>query len=252
MERRRLEILPEVAFPPDTLAYGINSSGEVVGYGRVQTNAPPFHALLWSGGSVTDLGTLGGSNSVGQGINDAGQVVGGSLVAGNAGTHAFLWSGGTMTDLGTLSGSIFSYAEAINNAGQIVGWSNLTNSTGIGPQYATEWNGDNIIDLGIGNAYAINDLGQVVGSNNGRATLWSGGSAIDLNTDIAFGGAGWTLGSAFGINDRGQIVGVGLNPLAESSAFLLTPVPEPSTWIMMILGFAGLGFAGYRRALRTA
>jgi PEP-CTERM motif len=26
--------------------------------------------------------------------------------------------------------------------------------------------------------------------------------------------------------------------------------PEPSTWAMMLLGFAGLGFAGYRRAAR--
>jgi hypothetical protein len=26
------------------------------------------------------------------------------------------------------------------------------------------------------------------------------------------------------------------------------PVPDPSTWAMMLLGFAGLGFAGYRRA----
>ena len=27
-----------------------------------------------------------------------------------------------------------------------------------------------------------------------------------------------------------------------------TSVPEPSTWAMMLLGFAGLSFAGYRRA----
>ena len=27
-----------------------------------------------------------------------------------------------------------------------------------------------------------------------------------------------------------------------------TNVPEPSTWAMMLLGFAGLGFAGYRKA----
>jgi hypothetical protein len=26
------------------------------------------------------------------------------------------------------------------------------------------------------------------------------------------------------------------------------PVPEPSTWAMILLGFAGLGYAGYRRA----
>jgi PEP-CTERM motif len=31
-------------------------------------------------------------------------------------------------------------------------------------------------------------------------------------------------------------------------------IPEPSTWAMMLLGFAGLGFAGYRKArsARTA
>jgi hypothetical protein len=29
-------------------------------------------------------------------------------------------------------------------------------------------------------------------------------------------------------------------------------VPEPSTWAMMLLGFAGLGFAGYRASRRTA
>jgi hypothetical protein len=34
----------------------------------------------------------------------------------------------------------------------------------------------------------------------------------------------------------------------------VTAVPEPSTWAMMLIGFAGLGFAGYRRAreLRAA
>jgi PEP-CTERM motif-containing protein len=43
---------------------------------------------------------------------------------------------------------------------------------------------------------------------------------------------------AFGINDASQIVGV-------------TIVPEPSTWAMMLLGFAGLGFA-FSRSRRKA
>ncbi len=29
-------------------------------------------------------------------------------------------------------------------------------------------------------------------------------------------------------------------------------VPEPSTWAMLLIGFAGLGFAGHRRRLRPA
>jgi hypothetical protein len=30
-----------------------------------------------------------------------------------------------------------------------------------------------------------------------------------------------------------------------------TPVPEPSTWAMMVLGFAGLGFLGYRKTAKA-
>ena len=38
-----------------------------------------------------------------------------------------------------------------------------------------------------------------------------------------------------------------------NAAFSLTGavVPEPSTWAMMLLGFAGLGFAGYRQMRKT-
>jgi phospholipase/lecithinase/hemolysin len=39
---------------------------------------------------------------------------------------------------------------------------------------------------------------------------------------------------------------------AEYALRALTAVPEPSTWAMMLLGFAGLAYAGYRRSLRRA
>jgi hypothetical protein len=35
-------------------------------------------------------------------------------------------------------------------------------------------------------------------------------------------------------------------------ASVSSAVPEPSTWAMMLLGFAGLGFAGYRRTKRNS
>jgi hypothetical protein len=46
-----------------------------------------------------------------------------------------------------------------------------------------------------------------------------------------------------------DIVGAG----AFNAAFSLNGVlvPEPSTWAMMLLGFAGLGFAGYRQARKA-
>ena len=41
---------------------------------------------------------------------------------------------------------------------------------------------------------------------------------------------------------------VGAGQFNASFSLSGSPVPEPSTWAMMLLGFAGLGFAGYRRA----
>ena len=32
---------------------------------------------------------------------------------------------------------------------------------------------------------------------------------------------------------------------------LVAGVPEPSTWAMMLIGFAGLGFAGYRTSRKA-
>jgi hypothetical protein len=52
-----------------------------------------------------------------------------------------------------------------------------------------------------------------------------------------------------------DIVGPPAPPTAPTfnAAFSLTGsvVPEPSTWAMMLLGFAGLGFAGYRHARKA-
>ena len=37
-----------------------------------------------------------------------------------------------------------------------------------------------------------------------------------------------------------------------SASFRTTTVPEPSTWIMMLLGFAGIGYACHHRARQSA
>jgi len=42
--------------------------------------------------------------------------------------------------------------------------------------------------------------------------------------------------------------GLGTLRLAVDGNVTTLAVPEPSTWAMMLIGFAGLGYAGYRRA----
>jgi hypothetical protein len=59
------------------------------------------------------------------------------------------------------------------------------------------------------------------------------------------GSYGWTCGDpscSTWSDDVIRNVGVGGN-----FALLTAPVPEPSTWAMMILGFLGLGFIAYRK-----
>ena len=79
-----------------------------------------------NGVGMRDLGT--GAGSVADGINDAGQVVGYSLMTANGHSHAFITgpNGAGMRDLGTLGGD-YSYAYGINDAGQVVGDSYTAN-----------------------------------------------------------------------------------------------------------------------------
>ena len=109
---------------PSSEAYGINSSGTIVG--DATTSGNQFdHAFSYSGGDMTDLGTLGGSSSVAHGINSSGTIVGDAYTSSGA-DHAFSYSGGVMTDLAPYLASLgltgTSEAEAIDDNGDIVGY----------------------------------------------------------------------------------------------------------------------------------
>ena len=113
-------------FPPGTAsnsgATGINNSGTVVGWSNA---GGVVHAFSNSNGTMTDLGTLGGTGGYGSwanGINDWGIIVGYADTASGA-QHAFVYANGTMTDLNslvTLPGVTLTAAYSVNNAGQII------------------------------------------------------------------------------------------------------------------------------------
>lgn len=112
---------------------------------------------------LKDLGTLGGANSRGSAINDAGQVTGASETADGS-THAFLFSGGELIDLGTLGGSD-SFGQDINAQGQVTGRARTT----LGLFHAFLYSDGHMEDLGTFGGFtsggeAINDSGQVTGS----------------------------------------------------------------------------------------
>jgi probable HAF family extracellular repeat protein len=221
----------------------INDSGQVAGYSDLPNNTQ--HAFLYSGGSMHDLGTLGGTDSSAFGVNASGQVTGRAITTGNTAYHAFLYSGGVMSDL-SAPGDTFSVGFAINASAQVTGY----NTLGDGAQHAFLYSGGVMKDLGtLGGStsagLAINDIGQVVGDAfvpndpHSHAFLYSGGAMVDLNSLIS-PTSGWFLEQAMGINSGGQITGYGLMAgKGGDRAFLLTPVPEPSSIILLAL--AGLG-----------
>lgn len=73
-------------------ALAINLRNDVVGYwyDPIDGNDPDRLAFLWRGGALTDLRTLGGTNSEASGVNERGTVVGRAQAADGT-YHAFAW-----------------------------------------------------------------------------------------------------------------------------------------------------------------
>jgi probable HAF family extracellular repeat protein len=234
-----------VSSPPITTgsqAYDVNNADQAVGssYSVTNNNINTYvsRATLWSGGTTTDLGTLGGKSSFAFDINNSGQIVGYSNpTLGSFATHATLWSGGIATDLDTLGG-FSSAAVGINDAGQIVGTAEIP---GNNLRHGVLWDSGKMIDLGAlaggySEANAINNLGQIVGTSDGKAFLWEKGVMTDLNSLVNLSLGGFILNNARGINDLGWIFGDAYDSRTNTAhGYVLTlannnpnPNPNPS------------------------
>lgn len=45
-----------------------------------------------------------------------------------------------------------------------------------------------------------------------------------------------------------NITSISIDTSTDGTGFAIGSIPEPSTWVMMLLGFVGIGFSAYRRA----
>jgi probable HAF family extracellular repeat protein len=222
-------------FPSGAEPSGMNNSGEVVGTGYL-TNAN-FHAFLYTGGKMTDLGPANAYQASAVAVNNSGQIIGGYyLNSGAAGE--FLFTGGKMTTLPVPAGASAVSAFAINDNGEIAGSIFFVSGA---PAHAAKFGNSVWTDLGAisgaasTRATAINISGQIVGTaffpqtqyhppKPGKHVPFLAGSSglVNLNSLIA-AGTGFTLTDAVAINNSGQILCDANNASGIEHAVLLTP-----------------------------
>jgi probable HAF family extracellular repeat protein len=221
-----------------TYATAINNNGQVTGYSYLGTTIPitcppqrygrprqcfthPYHAFLYSAGTMTDLGTLGGHNSKGTAINDQGEVVGTANTP--SGSSAFTDQSGVMTAINTGS------PAAINGSGEIAGGGSFPVAGTPGDVFTqafTYQNGHTTV-LGLlpgeggifTSASGINGSGVVVGSGDNaasdeRAWEYQNGTMTDIGT------LGGPQASAAAINAGGQIAGFAQTSTDADDGFL--------------------------------
>ena len=199
---------------------------------------------------VKDLGTLGGSGSVAEGISDRGWVVGSANLPDDQSEHAYLWLDGVMTDLGTLGGLNSSEQWPVkDDRGLIAGVAETPNTDPLGENFCGF--GTGLICQGFlwqngvmtalptlggnnGQALGVNNRGQLVGyaENNTQDPNCIPPQVLDFEAVIWGPRAGQirqlpplpgdTISAAIGINDRQQVVGV--------SGLCSDPTPRGVLW----------------------
>ena len=221
------------ALSNNSVGAALNDAGTVAGSSGASPESG-FNqlAVKWPGTSPVPLNTPGALFASASDINNAGQVVGASSRPGSSSTVAVLWTPQNgLVDFGLPMRSV---AQKVNANGLVIG----STFPGPRPPQAFVWCRENGLvlfgtDAFDSNASALdlNNLGQVVGSLQGRAFVWTRTEGVvDLNSRIPGAPPNLVLHEASAISDNGTIVAqgnTGLVLLVPGTGYHQPPVAGP-------------------------
>jgi hypothetical protein len=250
------------AFNPATQTSNLTSTG----YGMAITNSGGtlYTGNNDAGGTLQKLNADGSLNSTvattpssaiaGHGITT--NPVNGNIVASS---FNGIWSinptTGVATQIVNTGGNVDGVSMSANgqivygaNNGRVIGYSVTTGLQVFTSSFLGSPDGTGVI---TGSSPFAGDII----SNDNDGTVWLIDSTTGVGTQIASGG---TRGDYVGVDGtNGSLFLTQTNEIwrlgcGEGCGFVQGGVPEPSTWAMLLLGFAGIGFMAYRRKANSA
>lgn len=223
--------------------FGISPNGTFATGRSVTGNFTATRAFSWTqGGGMTALPNLGSPSrpfGVGNGVNDAGVVVGtGSTTSFGSSRLPLIWQGGAVSQLPLPAGQTLGQATGVNSAGVAVGSANSGSAErgaiyqgGVGSFITTTTSTGCFITVANG----INNAGLVVGngidpSNAARNVGFLYNSVTNTATEVgALAGLNGAL--AFGVSNGGFVVGSSMLNQGSGTPFIwsqsngIMPVP---------------------------
>lgn len=215
---------------------------------------PPSRTFLYDNGQVMDVGA--GSFSFPQDMNESGQIIGG--LGSGGGSTSFLYSQGEVTRIVGFPSSYSTAVVDINDRGQVLGHTaELPMGDGRSASFIFSDGQVRLLPDRVGFPLHLNELGHVVGlfgtGGGVNAFFYSDddGRFTDLTQwlmasfdDVASVGSD---GASILLNDLGQIALPATLDNGQWTIFVLTPIPEPATYALMLTGAGVLAAIARRR-----
>jgi hypothetical protein len=202
-------------------------------------SSSPFTQNYTSGSGTTLTSGQTANGNPGTAYESVAHIVVGGGILATAVNSNFVYDPGTMGAIGTINASLDRYATAGQSSG-VANYSLRILAAQGGNLY------EDIASFPGDGGSVWNTLSQTgITANDFGLFSSSDLAGADFTSHPNFSGGPITFG--FAMYRGGTTIPYDTTVRADNFSLEISAVPEPATWAMLLLGFAGIGFMAYRR-----